>query len=176
MRRSAGAGGDTATGVVDSKPMTRPMLHGRPRGSTRRLRRARLAGLLTGLALALPAAGQAPPTGWHCATDVATAYRFDPARERWKTLILPVTGQSFVVRPGAGGLWELVWERGDGTTLSCAGDFDAADELRCGGEQLFTLNRGTLTFTSRVFGRANGSLGDDLAAATITGRCTPLPP
>jgi hypothetical protein len=176
MRRSAGAGRDTATGVVDSGRMTRQTLHGRPQGPTRRSRRARLAGLLTGLALALPAAGQAPPTGWRCASDVATAYRFDPARGRWKTLVLPVTGQSFLVRPGAGRPWEIVWQGGDGTTLACAGDFDAAGELRCGDEQLFTVSRTTLTFSSRVFGRANGNLGDDLAAATITGQCTPLPP
>lgn len=155
--------------------MTRQPLPDRPPGPGRRSRRACLAGLLAGLVLTLPAAGQAPSTGWRCATDVATAYRFDPARERWKTLVLPVTGQSFLVRPGGSQQWELVWQ-GDGTTLPCDGDFDAAGELRCGGERLFTVNRGTLIFTSRVFGQANGNLGDDLTAATITGRCTPLPP
>jgi hypothetical protein len=156
--------------------MTRQTLPGRPPGPGRRSRRARLAGLLAGVVLALPAAGQAPVSGWQCATDVATAYRFDPARDRWKTLVLPVTGQSFLVRPGADAPWELVWRGGDGSVLSCAGDFNAAGELRCGGERLFTVNRSALTFTSRVFGQANGNLGDELAAATITGRCTPLPP
>lgn len=157
--------------------MPRPS-HDQPRRTCRHSRRVWRPGCpatLAGLVLALPAAGQAPPTGWQCATDVATAYRFDPARERWKTLVLPVTGQSFLVRPGGGQRWALVWQ-GDGTTLPCDGDFDTAGELRCGGERLFTVNRGTLTFTSRVFGQANGNLGDDLTAATITGRCTPLPP
>jgi hypothetical protein len=158
--------------------MTRQPLHDQPWGPGRRPVRAGVAALpatLAGLALALPAGAREPAAGWYCTTDVATAYRFDPARDRWKTLILPVAGQSFVVRPGAGGPWELVWQGGDGTVLDCAGDFDAADELRCGGEQLFTLNRGTLTFSSRAFGPANGNLGEDLTAATITGRCTPLP-
>jgi hypothetical protein len=132
--------------------------------------------LLALAAMALPVVGQETPAGWRCSADTATAYRRDPARNRWLTLVLPVAGQRFVVGPGttAGTDWELLWEAGDGRAIACAGNFDGAGELRCGGDQLFALNRTNLTFSSRVFGAGNGGLGDDLTAATVAGRCTAL--
>lgn len=160
--------------------MRRQPLHDQPGGPGRRAVRAGVAALpatLAGLALALPVwrAGAGHRLVLHDRRRDGLTVR-SGARSLEVTEILPVAGQSFVVRPDVGGPWELVWQGGDGTVMDCAGDFDAADELRCGGEQLFTLNRGTLTLSSRAFGPADGNLGEDPTAATITGRCTPFPP
>jgi urease beta subunit len=144
-----------------------------PRGSVR--------GILPAVALLLVAAGAGAdepsrPPGWQCATAVATAYRFNPARQRWQTLVLSVAGQSFRLRPGTATPWELVWTGGDGSVFACTGAADGAGGLRCGGEQLFTFDAATRAFSSRVFGPDNGNLGAELQAATITGECTPAAP
>lgn len=128
------------------------------------------------VAVPAQAAGPPPASGWSCATAVATAYRFNPARQRWQTLILPVDRQSFLIRPGSASAWELVWTGGDGSVSACEGDPGAAGGLRCGAEQLFTFAAATRAFSSRVFGADNGSLGAELVAATITGECTPARP
>jgi hypothetical protein len=151
----------------------------RARGQAARPRSVR--GILLALAVllaALPTLAGEPPLagGWQCAAAFATAYRFDPARERWQTLILPVDRQSFRIRPGGAPAWELVWTGGDGAVSACAGDPAAAGGLRCAGEQLFTFAAATRAFSSRVFGEDNGGLGAELQAVTITGECTPAGP
>lgn len=110
--------------------------------------------------------------GWRCAGTVATAYRREPGRERWNTVVFPVGDQRFLLRRSVGptGGWELVWTGGNNQVLPCAADFNAAGVIRCGSADQFEMNRIALTFTSHLFG---GTLSDgqDLVAATATGTC-----
>lgn len=109
--------------------------------------------------------------GWRCTTGAATAYRQDPATGRWKTLVIPVADQRFVVRRAAApGRWELAWEGGEPATLACPGDFDAAGRLRCGTGDQFEMNRSTLMFESHLFSAGNAGL----TALTAVGACTAL--
>lgn len=131
-------------------------------------------GLAPAVAAAPPgsAARPAPTAGWACAADVATAYRFDPARDRWETLVLPVAGQRFRVTPAAppDPGWQL-WHEGARTPLARCGDFAAGGWLRCGSG--FEMQRESLIFTTGQFDLP-ASAGDELTAATVTGRCSPL--
>lgn len=102
----------------------------------------------------------------------ATAYRQDPGTGRWKTLVLPVPDQRFLVRPAARpGRWELAREGSDAPPLACIGDFDPTGLLRCGTGDQFAMNRNTLAFESHLFGAESAAL-KDLTAATVTGTCT----
>jgi len=112
--------------------------------------------------------------GWRCAAGVATAYRQDPGTGRWKTLVLPLPDQRFLVRPAAGpGRWELAREGGVEPPVPCAGDFDATGLLRCGTGDAFGMNRNTLTFESHLFAAEREGL-QEMTAATVTGTCNPL--
>jgi hypothetical protein len=112
--------------------------------------------------------------GWRCTAGVATAYRQDPGTGRWKTLVIPLPDQRFLLRPAAGpGRWELAREGSDAPPLACAGDFDPAGFLRCGTGDQFGMNRNTLNFESHLFTPGSAAL-DDLTAATVVGACTAL--
>lgn len=112
--------------------------------------------------------------GWRCAAGVATAYRQDPGTGRWKTLVIPLQDQRFLVRPATGpGRWELAREGSDAPPLACIGDVDPAGLLRCGTGDEFTMNRTALTFESHLFGPDSASL-KSMTAATVVGACTPL--
>ena len=102
---------------------------------------------------------------------MATAFREDPATGRWNTVVIPVTDQSFVVRPAASaGRWELLRESGDQPALPCLGDFDTAGVLRCGTGDQFSMNRDDRTFISHLFGVGSAGVAG-LSAATVSGKC-----
>lgn len=130
-------------------------------------------GVLAALLLAaLLASASSAGEAWQCAAGVVTAYRQDPATGRWKTLVLPVTDQRFLVRrPGSAGPWELVWVGNGGLVLPCTSGFDPAGRLRCGTGDEFELDRKTSSFTSHLFGPGSRDLAA-LTAATVTGACT----
>jgi hypothetical protein len=127
------------------------------------------------LLLALLGTGTADAgDGWRCAAGVATAYRQDPGTGRWKTLVIPLPDQRFLVRPADGpGRWELAREGSDAPPLACAGDFDPAGFLRCGTGDQFGMNRNTLNFESHLFGADSATL-QELTDATVVGTCTAL--
>jgi len=112
--------------------------------------------------------------GWRCEAGAATGYRQDPATGRWKTLVVPVTDQRFLVRPGAAsGRWELAREGNDAPPLPCPGDFNPAGLLRCGTGDQFEMNRNSLMFTSHLFGAGSNGMRE-LTAVTVTGACVRL--
>ena len=84
--------------------------------------------------------------------------------------MLPVAGQEFRVVPAAAPApgWQ-VFRQGEARPLAACGDFDARGWLRCGSG--FELQRESLIFTSGQFDLP-ASAGDDLTAATVTGRCS----
>jgi hypothetical protein len=137
---------------------------------TRRVAALVLGGLLGGFLTGTAHAG----AGWRCTAGAATAYRQDPATGHWKTLVIPLPDQRFLVRPAAGpGRWALVREGSNTPPLACAGDFDPAGFLPCGTGDQFGMNRDTLTFTSHLFDVGKGDM-EQLTAATVTGTCVAL--
>jgi hypothetical protein len=128
----------------------------------------------TGLAPLLLLAATAPALaadGWQCVASSATGYRYDPDRDRWKTLVIPVADQRFRLVAKPSGRWELVRDGSEPLTLACDGGFDATGWLRCGTGDQFTMNRNLLIFESHLFSADNSGL-KSLTALTAAGRCT----
>lgn len=137
-----------------------------PQRRRQRPRRYRVR-LLIAAQLVLHSAGAALATSdeagpWHCAAEVATAYRYDVERNRWATLVMPVANQRFIVRQSAAG-WIVVPEAARDQPASCPGGFDAAGLLRCGPNDEFRFDRKRLTFASQLF------VAGELDARVLTG-------